>query len=135
LEIAPKFRKVETAEHHLGQCLFNFDDNRACYTCKHAIEVKVAPYPGNETDYTDWGTIKYLGKFDYIKCGKTDEKQTQEQLLSTTRDCWEKFEEQQMDRYETDEYVEHLKLIEQVMEDENAFGEYFQEEGYKEVSK
>ena len=129
------YGEVDAAEHHLGECLFNYDDNRACYTCKHAVEVKVAPYPQNDSGYTDWGTIKYLGKFDYIKCGLTDEKQTQEQLLATDRDCWEKFEDQSMDRFETEEYVEHMKLIEQAIQEEEAFGEYFKEEGYKEVNK
>ena len=129
------YGELESAEHHLGQCLFNYDDNKACYTCKHAIEVKVAPYDKNKSDYTDWGILKYLGQFDYIRCGLTGDKQTQEQVLSTDRECWEKFENKEMDRFETEEYSEHIKLIEQVIEEEQSFGDYFQNEGYKEVSK
>jgi hypothetical protein len=40
-----------------------------------------------------------------------------------------------MDRFETKEYAEHIKLIEQVIEEEQSFGDYFQNEGYKEVNK
>lgn len=129
------YGEMETALHHLGGCLFNYDDNRACYTCKHAVEVKIAPYPGNENDYNDWGIMKYLGKYDYIKCGLTGEKQSEAELLSTTRDCWEKFDDQQMTREETAEYQSHIALIEQAIEEETAFGEYFQNDGYKEVIK
>lgn len=129
------YGEVDTALHHLGECLFNYDDNRACYTCKHAVEVKVAPYPSNENGYNDWGIVKYLGKFDYIKCGLTQEKQTDEQLTTLDRNCWEKFDDKEMTREETADYQEHIKLIEQVIEDDASFGEYFKDDGYKEVVK
>jgi len=129
------YGELESAEHHLGQCLFNYDDNRACYTCKHAVEVKVAPYPNNKSDYNDWGVLKYLGQFDYIKCGLTGEQQTESQLLDKNRDCWEKFDNQQMNQEKTPEYLEHEQLINDIVEEEFAFGEYFKEEGYKEVNK
>ena len=117
----------DTAEKHLEECVFNFMDNRTCYTCDHAIIVKEAPY-GQQSGYKDRGTVNYLGYHDYIKCGKTGKKLEEEVLYDLNRECWDKFTDDKMTEERTKEYDEYLALVHQTIEEEEAFGELFLEE-------
>lgn len=126
------YEDKEKATEHMISCLFNFVDNKTCYTCEHAIEVKEAPFKGKESGYVSSKVINLLGPYDYIKCGLTKEKVEEEKLYELEQPCWVKFTEQDMKRETTEEYEAYKALVEEAIEQEEAIGKEILKEYNKE---
>jgi len=128
---------IESAIKHMDTCWFNYQDNKFCITCKNLVEVKVAPYKGNNNDY-ELNLIDTVGPYDQLGCDKSmcQGYLKQDWLEEEHPDCYETFDRNKdiVLKEFTPGYVEFMELtIKAIEEDEELYNQLLASDDIKVV--
>lgn len=127
----------DSADKHMLSCWLNYQDTKHCLTCKHVVEIKQAPYQGNNSDY-EINLIEWLGPYDELGCNKDMCKGscTQSWLEEEHPECWEMFDKENDEKLTewTPEYIEFMELtMKAIEEDEELYNQIIGEDGLEVV--
>lgn len=116
---------LDNGNKHMASCWFNYQDTKHCITCKHLVEVKIAPYKGNNNSY-ELNLVDVVGPYDQLGCNKSmcDGYLKQDWLEEQHPDCYETFnkKEDKVITEFTPDYVEFMELtIQAIEEDEELY--------------
>jgi hypothetical protein len=132
------FDTVEAVNKHIDGCWMNYLENKFCFTCKNVVDIKQAPFKGNNNDY-EMNVCNIVGIYDTLGCNIDICKGncTQAFLEEEHPECYEIYDEKTdkpIVEY-TAEYIEFSELLEEVIEEDDKIFEEIKAQDVKVIVK